>query len=195
MRETTQQTAQPFFPIQDAQTVRQRREAKLALDRLVRRVIRNELDEQDQLLVRLHWYQGKSMEELAALTGLDRQTVYRRLDRIHKTIYQHLKYALDCRIEAPYNEQAKATLQSAGQNTFAIEALDCVGARLSQLRRQKRLTLSDVCRATGITPVRMQELEADGRQMMMTELSQLAKLFSVAVNDLLFGTNGKEFFH
>lgn len=191
MREPLQNTDRTEALQRRAQAMRQGRDAKLVLDRLVRRVIREELDEQERLLVSLHWYQGKSADELAALTGLERSKVYRRLDRIHQTIYDHLKYAVDFHIEPPYSERAKQTLRDAGQNTFAIEALDCVGARIAQLRRDKRLSLQDVYRATGITPARMGEIEADGRQMMMTELSLLTKLFCVDVTALLFGVEGK----
>lgn len=191
MREPLQNTDHTAVLQRRAQAMRQGRDAKLALDRLVRRVIREELDEQERLLVSLHWYQGKSVDELAALTGLERSKVYRRLDRIHQTIYDHLKYAVDYHIEPPYSEQAKQTLRDAGQNTFAIEALDCVGERIAQLRREKHLSLQDVYRGTGITPVRMEEIEADGRQMMMTELSLLTKLFCVDVTALLFGMDGK----
>lgn len=194
MREQMQNT-DPAALQRCAQAIRQGRDAKLALDRLVRRVIREELNEQDRLLVRLHWYQGKSVEELAALIGMDRSTVYRKIERIHKTIYDSLKYAVDYHFDVPFSEQAKQTLRDAGQNTFAIEALDCVGARIAQLRRNKELSLDDVYRAAGIPPARMCEIEADGRQMMMTELSRLVKLFSVDVTTLLFGTDGKGTFH
>lgn len=194
MRESIQSAAQTYALQQSAHAIKQTREAKKALDQLVRRVIQNELSEQDRLLIRLHWYQGKSAEELAALTGLDRSTVYRRLEQSHKTIYDKLKYAVDCRFDPPFREQVKSTLQNAGQSTFAIEALDLVGTRLTQLRQQKRLSFSDVHRATGISPSRLRELEADGRQMMMTELSALSRLYGVGVSSLLFGADGRESF-
>ena len=173
----------------------QMRQNKAALERLVRRVIRNELNEQDRLLVRLHWYQGKSKDEIAALIGVDRSTVHRRLERASKIIYDNLKYAVDYHFDATYRDEAKQTLSTAGQGTFAIEALDGIGERLVFYRRQKRLSLGDVSRMTGISQTRLREIEADGRCMMMTELGELSTLYGVSIHDVLFGDGGKERAH
>lgn len=171
---------------------REQAQQRAALSALVRRVIREELNEKDRLLIRLHWYRGKSADEIAQLIGLDRSVVYRRLDRIHKTIYDKLKYAVDFRFDEPFRSEAKELLQNAGKNTFTLEALDSIGSRLARARKQRRLSLTEIHRTAGIRPERMCQLESDGRQMMMVELSALTKLLDIGVNELLFGCAAEE---
>ena len=172
--------------------MREQTRQRAALHALVRRVIREELNDRDRLLVRLHWYRGKSMDEIAKLTGADRSVVYRQMDRIHKTIYNSLKYAVDFRFDSGFRPGAHAALQNPDQNAFALSALDGIGERLCRARQQKNYSLRDVQRAAGIAPDRMRTLETDGRQMMMTELSALCKALGVGVGELLFGPDAEE---
>ena len=58
--------------VSDLPASQQMRHNKALREKLVRRVIRNELNDRDRLLVRLHWYQGKSKDEIAALDGAPR---------------------------------------------------------------------------------------------------------------------------
>ena len=190
----------PFFtthnePAPTPQATKFARETpqRQSLDALVRRVIRNELSEQEQLLVRLYWYRGKTKDEIAALTGADRKTVARRLEHCRKILYDHLKYTVEFQFSAPEAQRAKEAIQNAGQNTLAIAALDGIGDRLTQYLQQRRLSAHEVMRRTGIAPARLQSLQQDGRQMMMTELSSLCDLLHVSVNSLLFGEMGKEY--
>lgn len=172
--------------------MREQTRQRAALHALVRRVIREELNDQDRLLVRLHWYRGKSIDEIAKLTGAERSVVYRRMDRIHKTIYDKLKYAVDFRFDSGFRPGAHEALQNPGRNAFALEALDGIGARLAAARQKKRLGLGDLHRAAAIAPDRLLALETDGRQMMMTELSALCKTLGVGVSELLFGPDAEE---
>ena len=175
-----------------ADDLRRQAQQRDALQALVRRVIREEFNEQDRLLIRLHWYRGKSAEEIAQLIGLDRSTVFRRMDRIHKTIYDRLKYAVDYRFDDAFRSEAHETLQQADRGALALEALDGIGARLQNARRRQRLSLGEVSRRAGIPQERMRLLESDGRRMMMTELSALCKTLGLGVNELLFGPCAEE---
>jgi DNA-binding Xre family transcriptional regulator len=177
---------------QQAAALRAEGKQRAALHALVRRVIRDELNERDRLLVRLHWYNGKSPDEIARLISVDRSVVYRRLERIHKTIYDYLKYAVDFRFESGFRHAAHSTLCAGKQGALALEALDGIGARLQTARQKQRLSLSDMQRESGIAPERMRVLETDGRRMMMTELSALCKTLGLGVSDLLFGPDAQE---
>ena len=192
MKQTVTATYETAYIPSSSQQMRQN---KAALEKLVRRVIRNELSDRDRLLVRLHWYQGKSKDEIAALLGVDRSTVHRGLERAGKIIYDNLKYAVDFHFDASYREQARETLRTAGQNTFAIESLSGIGERLYWSRRQKRLSLQELSQITGIAPDRLQTLEQNGREMMMTELGLLTAALGVSATDLIFGESGKELVH
>lgn len=177
---------------QQTAAIREQARSRERLHALVRRVIREELSERDQLLVRLHWYRGKSMDEIARLVGTDRSAVYRRMDRIHRTIYDKLKYAVDFRFDPAFRPTAHETLQNAGRSAFAMQALDGIGARLQRARQEKRFSLCDVQREAGIAPDRMRQLESDGRQMMMTELSALCRALGIGAGELLFGDLAEE---
>ena len=82
-------------------------------------------------------------------------------------------------------------LCTAGQGTFAMEALDDIGLRLIQCRRRKRLSRHQVSQLTGISEERLQSLEENGRNRMMTELGALTACFGVSMQTLLFGEDGK----
>ena len=91
------------------------RRRKAELCALLTKVIRNELNEQDQLLIRLHWYQGKNADELSELLGLDRSSVYRRIERITNTLFEklneallNLETALDKYVDSPAYDEAEA---------------------------------------------------------------------------------------
>lgn len=175
-------------PAATAQHVR----ARARLNALVQTVIRLELSEQDRLLVRLHWYQGRSIDEIAQLIGTERSFVYRRMERIHRTVYDKLKYAVQFHFDEPFRAEADRMLQHTEPNAFALEALGGIGARLAALRRKRRLGLHEICRATGIPRERLELLERDGRQMTMSELSALTRLLGVGTNELLFGVPDRE---
>ncbi len=67
------------------------RERRRELHRLVKKVIKNELDEKDRLIVSLHWYKGYSKEEIAEIVGANRSTIFRRFEKINEIIYEKLK--------------------------------------------------------------------------------------------------------
>lgn len=63
--------------------------------RLVKKCIQNELDESERELLRLRYYEDRSVREIADIVGVDPSTVSRRLDKIQCTLYKYLKYATE----------------------------------------------------------------------------------------------------
>ena len=63
------------------------RKRKIELNCLVREVIENELSDTDKIIVQLHWYDNKTINQIAEIIGIDRSNVSRRLDKINGIIY------------------------------------------------------------------------------------------------------------
>ena len=63
--------------------------------RLTRKVIQNELSGEEKKLVRLYYYEGRGVREIADLVGVAPSTISRRLDKIQCTLYKYLKYAAE----------------------------------------------------------------------------------------------------
>ena len=63
--------------------------------RLVKKVIQNELDETEQELVRLYYYEHHSMREIAEIVGSSRSSVCRQINKALNKIYTYLKYAAE----------------------------------------------------------------------------------------------------
>jgi RNA polymerase sigma factor (sigma-70 family) len=62
------------------------RKRKAELYALVRKIIKNELNSQQQEIVRLHWYEGKNLSEIARIMGIDKSTVSRKEKKINEII-------------------------------------------------------------------------------------------------------------
>lgn len=64
-------------------------------------------------------------------------------------------------------------------------ALDQVGPRLKRLRTQRKLTLTGVARATGISKSTLSRLETGGRRPTLELLFALSHVYRVALDDLV----------
>ncbi len=57
-------------------------------------VIANELSQDEQLLVKLYWFRGVSLNRISADYGIPRETVRRTIERAKKKIYNSMKYVV-----------------------------------------------------------------------------------------------------
>ena len=157
------------------------RKRKEELCALLRKVIRNELSEQAQLLIKLQWYQGKSKEEIGRLTGLSRSSVYRRFDRITDTLYEKLKYALEYRFDKPFSEAARAMIRCEMPGRFGERS------PVALLCEQHGLSLKAFSELTGIGLSRVRELKENADAITLEELQTLQDRFGWSVLPLLKG--------
>lgn len=63
--------------------------------RLVKKCIQNELDESEQTLVRLYYYEHRTLREIARFLGVHLSTVSKRLNAVRLKLYKYLKYAAE----------------------------------------------------------------------------------------------------
>lgn len=155
----------------------------------MKKVIKNELSERDRLLVSLHWYKGKSKQEIAELTGLDRSTVFRRFEKINNTIYEKLKYAIEYRYGDSFSSSALLLIKKDVSSLGGQKSLESIGERLLRLREEQYLSKQDVSRFTGIALSRLSLIEKSGKEVTMEELKKLSAFFRVSSDYILFGRN------
>ena len=163
------------------------RQRKAELNELVRRVIDNELCQQDRLLVRLHWYKGLSNEEISEITGISRSAVYRRFEKINNIIYEKLKYAIGYRYGEGCAIAAKVIIKQNTGCPGGFGSLSEIGKRLFRLRESQILTQKEVGTLTGIGEKRLNEIEKDGRDTTMLEIKKLASFYKVSSDYIIFG--------
>ena len=162
------------------------RKRKAELRLLVRKVIKNELSDLDKQLVELHWYKGKSKQEIANITGLDRSTVYRHFERINNTIYDKLKYAVEYRFGNDFSLKADVLIKSDVLRSGGITNIE---KRIKYLREKNFLSVSDVSQMTGISENRLMKIERVGKEMTMFELKKISTFFKVSTDYLIYGKN------
>ena len=66
------------------------RQRKAELRELVKKVVKNELSDYDQMIVQLRWYENYSVIEIAEKLGVDRTTVNRHLEKINGLVMKRL---------------------------------------------------------------------------------------------------------
>lgn len=162
------------------------RRRKQELNALVRKVIRNELNHEEQLLVKLHWYDGMSQSEIARKLGIDRSTVSRKLKSITDTIYDKLKYAIEFRFGKSFSDESKLIITDSKAYTCCINKNE-ITRRLITLRSEQCLTSQQVSELTGIEKKRIETIEKDATKITVLELKKIALLYRTSSDYILFG--------
>lgn len=161
---------------------------KEELQKLVRKVIKEELDEFDRKLVELHWYKGFSKSAIAGMLGVDRTTVHRHFTKINETVYEKLKYA----VELIYGRSGEKEIKAISENSKTLSShinADKISQRLKALRAKECLTVEYLSRKTDISQQRLNQIEKRGSIMTMAELKKLTSFYNVSCNYIIFGTD------
>ena len=170
----------------DAYLLRKRKQELCAL---VRRVIRDDLNEDDRRLLTLHWYEGKPVREIAELIGASRSTVFRRLERIEDDLFDKLKYAMAYRYGACFAADAKQMLKKDIPASLKRSGVRDLAGRLRALRLQSSFTKQQISDAVGVPVSRLDLLEKDGTDMTAQELKKLSSFFHVTTDRLVYGSD------
>lgn len=162
------------------------RKRKAELYALVRRIIKDDLNAEQQQLIRLHWYEGKSLNEIAQMLNFDRSVIYRKMNKINDLIYDKLKYAIEYRYGKSFCKEVPEILRANRWGYAPIDGKN-ISERIFILRSRNSLTPSDVSKATGISTDRLSVIEESGEQITVAELKKLVKLYSTTSDYIIFG--------
>ena len=162
------------------------RQRKAELNKLVQKVIRDELSTYDKMIVELKWYKNLSVAEIAVRLGVDRSTISRHLEKINETIYEKLKYAVEYRYGSSYTQDVKFTIKNGDAYNCTVNPNEISG-RVQGLRTDQCLSLGEVSEFTGIDTERLSEIEHQGNRMTMTELKKLSTFYRCSSDYILFG--------
>ncbi len=162
------------------------RQRQADLNKLVRKVIKNELNEQEKLIVKLCWYNGMTKEQAAEYIGISRSTIFRRLERITDKLYEKLKYAIEYRYGSESLKASPVLIKKCAD--VPSEAVKNIGERLRFIRKNQYLTLEEVGKETNIKAERLGEIE-NGAALNILELKKLALFYKVKTDYLLFGSH------
>lgn len=164
------------------------RKRKAELYKLVRLVIKNELDKTQQEIVRLHWYEEIPLGEIADMMNISRATVYRKVQKINEIIYDKLKYAIEYRFGTSFLDDTAIIIKEKVPVCFPGDDLE-ISHRLRNLRLLQSFSESDVFEATGIEISRIKQLEQGTGTVTAEELKKLALFFKTSSDYILFGNN------
>ncbi len=162
------------------------RQRKAEFTELVRLVIKNELSELDQKIVKLKWYENYSNKEIAANLGLDISTVSRHIEKINSTVYEKLKYAIGYRYGKSFCNMSKTIIKSGEVYSCTIEP-ESISERVRLLRLKQSLSDFEVEKLTGIKRARLSEIEKSAGSMTMPELKKLCMFYRCTSDYILFG--------
>ena len=169
------------------------RKRKIELNCLVREVIENELDEKDKTIVKLHWYKGKSINQVAEIIGIDRSNISRRLDKINDIIYDKLKYALQYRYGKDYSSSVRVIIKNKDALCILSDSAETVGQRIKNLRLRQGLSLCDACEMTNIKEKRLEEIEKDKCPATAEDIRLIATAFKTSGDYIIFGKKKGDF--
>ncbi|MBQ7295914.1 MAG: helix-turn-helix domain-containing protein [Clostridia bacterium] len=162
------------------------RKRKIELINLVRKVLENELNENDKELVRLHWYEGKSVTEAANILSCSKSSVSKRLEKINSIVYDKLKYAIEYRFGAD-NSQNMAVIIKSKDALACCAKPESTSQRIKSLRLSQGMSLEDVSDMTNISKKCLERIENAEKDATSNELAKIATAFRTSTDYIIFG--------
>lgn len=162
------------------------RQRKAELYALVNKVVKNELDKTDQLVVKLRFEKEYSLKQIASVLGVDTSTVSRRLNKIDDTLYEKLKYALDYR----FGKNAESALMLVKKQlapALKKETEANVSSRLRSLRRKNYISLAELARCTCLPVSKLEKAEKGELILSAADIIRLSEFYAVTSDFILFG--------
>ena len=162
------------------------RQRKSELYALVNKVVENELDKTERLIVKLRFSENRTLKEIADVLDVDTSTVSRRLDKIDDTLYEKLKYAIEYR----FGKNAKDSMvlvKRSVSDSCKTEAKNTIASRLRDLRGKSFLQISDVAKCTAISASVLEKAEKGDINLNAIDLMALSEFYAVTSDYILFG--------
>lgn len=167
-----------------------KREVDMSL--LLERAIEKELTDAERSVIRLHWFDGKSITDISKINGVTPAAVKKTLKRSQDKLERVLSYAV-CYQQNVISESVipvvlgRAKVISAARNATG----GSVGDRILRLRQSQCLTIEALGVATGINPSRIFKIEK-GALPDSDEVVAISRFFSVSTDFILKGETNVE---
>lgn len=154
---------------------------------LLEKAIANELTDTERKTVTEHWFDFKSLTEIADMRDVNLSAVNRTLSRAKEKLERVLSYAV-CYQQNLKNESVipvalgRARVIAAARNAVGGNS----GDRITRLRQSQNLTKEILASALGITVERLGRLE-QGAELMGEEITAFSEFFNVTADFILKG--------
>lgn len=169
------------------------RKRKIELNCLVREVIEKELSDTDKLIVRLHWYESKTINQVAEAIGINRSNITRRLEKINDIIYDKLKYALQYRYGKDYSASVQVIIKNKDALCIIPDQKNTVASRIKNLRLTQSMSIEDTSDMTGISKKHLCDIESGTAQATAEDIRRIATAFKTSGDYIIFGKRKGEF--
>ena len=169
------------------------RKRKIELNCLVREVIENELSDTDKIIVQLHWYDNKTINQIAEIIGIDRSNVSRRLDKINGIIYDKLKYALQYRYGKDYSASVRVIIKNKDALFVVSGSQNSIEERIRNLRLTQCMSIKDASDMTGISEKHLRDIENCTVKATAEDVRLIATAFKTSGDYIIFGKKKGDF--
>ena len=169
------------------------RKRKIELNCLVREVIENELSDTDKIIVQLHWYDNKTINQIAEIIGIDRSNVSRRLDKINGIIYDKLKYALQYRYGKDYSASVRVIIKNKDALFVVSGSQNSIEERIRNLRLTQCMSIIDASDMTGISEKHLRDIENGTVKATAEDVRLIATAFKTSGDYIIFGKKKGDF--
>lgn len=169
------------------------RKRKIELNCLVREVIENELSDTDKIIVQLHWYDNKTINQIAEIIGIDRSNVSRRLDKINGIIYDKLKYALQYRYGKDYSASVRVIIKNKDALFVVSGSQNSIEERIRNLRLTQCMSIKDASDMTGISEKHLRDIENGTVKATAEDVRLIATAFKTSGDYIIFGKKKGDF--
>ncbi len=163
------------------------RKRKIELNCLVKEVIENELSQNEQTIVQLYWYEGKTLCEIGEIMGVSHTSISRKLSKINDIIYDKLKYAIQYRYGKDYSRAVKVIIKNKDGLYLFHGKGDSPAMRIKNLRLGQGLTLTDTAQMTGISAAKLDSIEKGEREILVSDVMRIATAFRISCDYIIFG--------
>lgn len=163
------------------------RKRKIELNCLVNEVIENELTDDEKTIVRLYWFEGKTLSETGKIMGVSHSSISRKLDKINDIIYDKLKYAIQYRYGKDYSQAVKVIIKNKDGLYLFHGKADSPAQRIKNLRLSQGLTLTDTATMTGISATKLDSIEKGEREILVGDVMRIATAFRISCDYIILG--------
>ena len=169
------------------------RKRKIELNCLVREVIENELSDTDKIIVQLHWYDNKTINQIAEIIGIDRSKVSRLRDKINGIIYDKLKYALQYRYGKDYSASVRVIIKNKDALFVVSGSQNSIEERIRNLRLTQCMSIKDASDMTGISEKHLRDIENGTVKATAEDVRLIATAFKTSGDYIIFGKKKGDF--